>query len=189
MSPRIGLDLKTILQAAIEIADAKGLEGVTLATLAKKLNIRPPSLYNHIDGLAGLRKQLTIYGIEELKNCLSRAAVGRSGDDAIREMGEAYITFVRNNPGLYEATFLSLDADDIQSVSSEVVQIVVRVLDHYRLNEEEAIHATRGFRSILHGFASIEQKGGFAMDLDLNESFQFLIDTFIAGLKKLNAPK
>jgi hypothetical protein len=33
MSPRIGLDVQTILQAAVEIADQDGAEAVTLADL------------------------------------------------------------------------------------------------------------------------------------------------------------
>ncbi|MGN7400907.1 TetR-like C-terminal domain-containing protein [Cytobacillus praedii] len=186
MSPRIGLDLKTIVKAAAEIADIDGLEAVTLATLSRKLNIRPPSLYNHIEGLPGLRKELAVYGIEELNQYLSRAAAETSGDNAVRAMGEAYLTFARRNPGLYEATFYTIDMEDkdIKLASEKVVNLVIQVLQHYGLQGENAVHATRGFRSILHGFASIEQKGGFAMELDVNKSFHFLIDTFLLGIKR-----
>ncbi|MED3553180.1 TetR-like C-terminal domain-containing protein [Cytobacillus praedii] len=186
MTPRIGLDLKTIVKAAAEIADIDGLEAVTLATLSRKLNIRPPSLYNHIEGLPGLRKELAVYGIAELNQYLSQAAAGKSGDNAVRAMGEAYLTFARRNPGLYEATFYTIDMEDkdIKLASEKVVNLVIQVLQHYGLQGENAVHATRGFRSILHGFASIEQKGGFAMELDVNKSFHFLIDTFLLGIKR-----
>ena len=40
----------------------------------------------------------------------------------------------------------------------------------------------RGFRSILHGFASIESSGGFGLPLDLDVSFKMLVDTFLAGV-------
>ena len=40
------------------MTDTQGLDEVTLAPLAKKLNIRPPSLYNHINGLPALLKSL-----------------------------------------------------------------------------------------------------------------------------------
>lgn len=58
MTPRPGLDLDTILQATTKMADTQGIDEVTLASLAKTLNIRPPSLYNHINGLPALRKSL-----------------------------------------------------------------------------------------------------------------------------------
>jgi AcrR family transcriptional regulator len=184
MSPRIGLDLPAILQAAAEIADTDGIEAVTLASLAKKLKIRPPSLYNHVDGLQGLRKKLAIYGLEQLNSILARAVIGRSGDDAVRALGEAYMEFARTHPGLYEATLLAPDPEDtdIQRAGSETVDLVVRVLNAYGLEDEAALHAVRGLRSILHGFASLEQKGGFGLPLDTNVSLRLLIDSFLAGI-------
>ncbi len=184
MSPRIGLDLNIILQAAAEIADTQGIDAVTLALLAKKLDIRPPSLYNHVDGLHGLRKKMAIYGYEQLHNALVRATIGRSGDDAVRSLGAAYVAFARTHPGLYEATILVPDPrdPDVQKAGSEIVDLTVRVLHAYGLEDEAALHAVRGLRSILHGFASLEQRGGFGLPLDLDLSLRLLIDTFIAGI-------
>jgi AcrR family transcriptional regulator len=186
MSPRIGLDLSTILQTATEIADKDGLDAVTLATLAKKLGIRPPSLYNHIDGLHGLRKQLAVYGLEQLYNTLAQAAIGRSGDDAVHALGNAYVTFARTHPGLYEATLQAPDPQDtdLQRASQEIVSLTLRVLQAFDLDEETALHAVRAFRSMFHGFASLEQKGGFGLPLDHDVTLRFLIDTFLAGLQR-----
>src|SRR5205807_9161138 len=50
--------------------------------------------------------------------------------------------------------------------------------------EEVAIHAIRGLRSIVHGFISLEVAGGFAMPVDLEASFHWLINLFIAGLSQ-----
>lgn len=41
MSPRIGLTQKMIVDAAAEIADQEGVNGVSLAALSKKMNVRP----------------------------------------------------------------------------------------------------------------------------------------------------
>ncbi|MEW9670101.1 TetR-like C-terminal domain-containing protein [Ammoniphilus sp. 3BR4] len=184
MSPRIGLDLPTILQVATEMADAHGLDEVTLALLAKKLEIRPPSLYNHVHGLNGLRKKLAIHGLEQIHSTLTRAAVGRSGDDAVRALGIAYVAFARAHPGLYEATLRAPDPldPDIQRAGSEIVDLAVRVLNAYGLGNEATLHAVRGLRSILHGFASLEQSGGFGIPLDVDVSLRLMIDTFLAGI-------
>ncbi|WP_026677492.1 TetR/AcrR family transcriptional regulator [Fictibacillus gelatini] len=184
MSPRIGLDLNTILKAATEIADAHGIEEVTLASLAKKLNVRSPSLYNHIDGLPGLRKKLAVYGLELLYSQWKRAAAGRSGEDAVHEIAKAYIAFARTHPGLYEATLLAPDSwdHDVQRAGGKMVDLALGVLKDFELEGEPAIHAVRGLRSILHGFASLEQKGGFGLPLDLDVSVRLIIDTFLAGI-------
>jgi AcrR family transcriptional regulator len=184
MSPRIGLDLHTILQAATEIADTHGIDGVTLASVAKKLGIRSPSLYNHVDGLHGLRKQLAIHGLEQLHSILTRAVIGRSGDDAVRMLGEAYVGFVRTHPGLYEATLRAPDSrdPDVQRAERKILDLSLRVLHVFGLEDETALHTVRGLRSICHGFASLEQRGGFELPLDLDVSFRLLIDTFLAGI-------
>lgn len=187
MPARIRLDLQAIIEAAIEMADAQGLEEVTLASLAQKLKIRPPSLYNHINGLQGLRTKLAIHGLKQLNIQMTQAAVGRSGDEAVRAMGEAYVSFARANPGLYEATLRAphLWDEELTHEGEQVVGLVVRVLQHYDLEEKAMLHAVRGFRSALHGFASLEQRGGFGLPLDLNDTLQFILDTFLAGIHKM----
>jgi len=162
MSPRIGLDLPAVLRAAAELADQRGFDSVTLASLSRKLSIRPPSLYNHVDGLGDLRKKLAVYGLRQLHDALSRAALGWSGDDAVRALGEAYITFARRRPGLYEATLRAPDPRDpeVQRAGKKITDLVVRVLSAYGLEKEAALHTVRGLRSLLHGFASLEQNGG-----------------------------
>ena len=53
--PRAGLNGDRVVDEAERIADEVGLANLTLAALAERLGVRQPSLYKHIDGLAGLR--------------------------------------------------------------------------------------------------------------------------------------
>jgi AcrR family transcriptional regulator len=184
--PKVGLELTEILEAAAEIADQFGMQEVTLANLAKKLGIRPPSLYNHFDGLVGLRKKMAVYGIERLYEVLAQAAIGVSGDEAVMSISKAYVNFARKHPGIYEATLMAPDMEDedVQIAGSKIVELTVRVLQAYRLEGDTALHAVRGLRSILHGFSSLEQSGGFKMELDLNESLEMIIKAFINGICK-----
>jgi AcrR family transcriptional regulator len=178
------LDQTTLLQAAAELADTHGFENVTLALLARKLNIRTPSLYNHIDGLPGLRKKLSVYGLERLYEKLGHAVQNHSGDDAVRALGKAYLAFARSRPGLYELTLRAADPGDPEAADagSRIVELIVDILSAYDLADDAALHAVRGLRSILHGFASLEQKGGFGLPLDLDKSFQLLLDAFLEGI-------
>ena len=56
--PRRGLDRARVVAAAGDIADAEGLEAVTLARVAQQLGVRSPSLYNHVAGRDGLLRAL-----------------------------------------------------------------------------------------------------------------------------------
>ena len=87
MAIRQGLDAETVLQAAIEIADQQGVEQLSLAALAAKLNIKTPSLYNHIKGLPDLRKQLSKRGLVLVKEAMLEAVIGKAEDDALMAAG------------------------------------------------------------------------------------------------------
>ena len=56
------------------------------------------------------------------------------------------------------------------------------VLVAYDLHTDAALHTVRGLRSIVHGFVSLEISGSFGLPLDLDESYQRLLHTFINGL-------
>ncbi|MFC3746750.1 WHG domain-containing protein [Paenibacillus sp. GCM10012306] len=190
MSPRAGLDVDILVRAAAEIADEEGIEEVTLARLAAKLGVRSPSLYNHINGLQGLRTQLAIYGLGELNTAIASAAEGLSGDDAVQAMGRAYVEFARSRPGLYKTTLSSPDPNNAELVaaSERILSQIINLLQVYNLGKEGELHAVRGLRSILHGFASIVQEGGFGMPLDTNISLSRLIAAFLTGIGQMNIP-
>jgi AcrR family transcriptional regulator len=185
--PRAGLDQQLVLQAAADLADEAGLDGVTLATLAQRLGIRTPSLYNHVNGLPDLRNKLAIYGMTRLSVELTREAVGKSQDDAVRSIARSYVAFVRNHPGLYEAIHRSPNWGDpeVKRTAGEVVDPIIRVFQAYGLDDNAAIHIVRGFRSLLHGFSSIEQQGGFGIPLDVDVSLQTVVDLFLAGIRSI----
>jgi len=188
-APRAGLDRAAVVRAAAALADEEGLDELTLARLAERLGVRTPSLYNHIHGLPGLRRDLHLLGVRELAARLGRAAIGKAGDEAALALGQTYRAFVKERPGLYAATLrasrLSDPADaELAAAEQEGVDIVVAVLAPYGLRGDDAIHAVRALRSVAHGFASLEASGGFGLALDIDESFRRLIAMFTAGLRR-----
>ena len=71
-----------------------------------------------------------------------------------------------------------------QTIAQQILDIVQAVLAPYKLSEEDAIHAIRSLRSIVHGFVSLEVAGGFGMPVDLDASFHWLINLFVTGLER-----
>ena len=166
------------------MADEVGLDRLTLAALAERLGVRQPSLYKHIDSLAGLHRGVAIQSKRELGEVLARASVGRSGADAIHAMSHAYRAWAAQHPARYLASNVMPVAGDAEheAVSTAVVQVIADVLTAYRLQGGDSIDAIRAFRSALHGFVSIEAAGGFAMDADIDRSFERLIRGFVVAL-------
>jgi hypothetical protein len=145
-----------------------------------------PSLYNHVAGLPGLRRALALEGMRDLGERLRTAVVGRSGDDALAAMADAYRAYAREHPGVYAGLQRAAAPDDAELLAAGegVLATVLAVLAGYGLNGDELIHAARGLRSALHGFVGLERAGGFAIDLDPDASFAWLVETLAAGMRR-----
>ncbi len=186
MSRRAGLDQASVVEAAARLVDEEGIEQLSLGRLAERLGVRVPSLYNHVAGLPGLKHDLAFYCLRELLDRIRRATIGKSRAEAIIALADAYRAYGRETPGRYALTLQAPPPGDkeVQVVAQQVVEVVLAVLEPYRLGEEEAIHAIRGLRSIVQGFISLEMAGGFGMPVDTDASFHWLVNLYIAGLSR-----
>jgi hypothetical protein len=80
---------------------------------------------------------------------------------------------------------VSAPTDDAQlAASQEPIEVALAVLAPYNLGPTDSIHIVRGLRSLIHGFISLEAAAGFGLPVDLDESFERLIQTFLAGLRR-----
>lgn len=170
---------------AVDMAnDAGSYEAVTLVALAKRLHIRMPSLYNHIDSLDDLRQAMAVYGLTRLIYVMKEAVIGLVGEAALLVMADAYRQFAHNHPGIYPLTVSAPEADDpaLAALGQELSQTLLFVFASFGLSGEPAQHATRGYRALLHGFVALEAAGGYRLPLGCEESFRELLATFLAGL-------
>jgi AcrR family transcriptional regulator len=186
MSRRVGLDQASVVEAAAKLLDEEGLEQLSLGRLAERLGVRTPSLYNHVAGLPGLKHDLALYCLRDLLDRVTRVTIGKSRAEAIFALATAYRAYARETPGRYALTLQAPDPGDqeLQAIARQLVDVIRAVLAPYSLSEEDAIHAIRGMRSIVHGFISLEMAGGFGMPVDQDASFHWLSKLFIAGLDR-----
>ena len=80
MAKKRNLSAAVIFDTAAKLTEAEGLNGLTIGRLAKELNVKPASLYNHIDGFEDVRRHLAGLAIRELNDAFLQAAAGRSRD-------------------------------------------------------------------------------------------------------------
>ncbi len=186
MPRKARLDKATVVRAAADLINSDGLDTLSLSRLAERLDVQTPSLYNHIDGLPGLYRELALLNTRELGERLGNAAIGKSGAEAVRALAQAYRAFIKESPGVYMASLRVTpngNSDtELAAAQERVVQIVVAVVESFGLRGKNALHAVRGLRSVVHGFATLEVAGGFGLPLDCDESFRRVVDTLIRGL-------
>ena len=188
MSPRSNLTKQTVVQAGADLINVEGLDALSLGRLAEKLGIRTPSLYNHVDGLPGLFRELSVLNARNLAERINEAAIGQSGPGAVRAVMQAMRSYIKEYPGLYLSTLRASGTQaevdpELEMEEARSVKVGMAVMASFGLEGEDAVHALRGLRSLVHGFATLEISGGFGMPLELDESFSRLVDLFIAGLE------
>lgn len=188
MGTRTRLTQEAVVEAAARLLNEEGTGALSLNRLADRLEIRVPSLYNHVDGLAGLQRELAVLNARRLADRLSTAAIGKSGAELFLDVAQAFRAYVKENPGLYLSMLRSSGkqkSPDERLIHEEerALKVGLAVVASLGLQGEPAIHAVRAFRSMVHGFATLEVAGGFGLPEDCDESFHRLGRTLVTGLQ------
>lgn len=179
------LTREIVVETAVEMADVAGdVNAVTLSAVARTLNVRAPSLYNHVRGIDDLRQQMALYGVRRLIGDLQDASAGLTGRQALAAVAAAYRSFAQRHVGIYALTIEAPDADnaELAEAAQRLLQILLLILASIGVEGDDALHAVRGLRALLHGFVSLEVAEGFKMPLEREESFRRAVNTFVKGL-------
>ncbi len=186
MGRKAGIRVRDVVEAATRIADRDGSDAATLSAVAEELGIKTPSLYNHVDGLAGLRRLMAIHASQLLTEVIIEAIGGDEGADALRFIAHANRRFAREHPGLYDSLLPAPkpgEDDELYTAMAEPAFLVAHLLLDMGIPQEEAIHLIRALRALLHGFLDLEAKGGFGLPVDIDSSFDASVDLIISGIE------
>lgn len=192
MARKARVDRAALVDAAARLVNAEGADALSLSRLAGEMGVRTPSLYNHVDGLAGLQRELALRNAQMLAATFADAAIGKAGEDAVMALGQALRAYIKENPGVYlisqRITELVAPGDaELIATMDRVVHIVTTVIASFGLEGDDAIHAVRALRATVHGFATLEVAGGFGLPLDCDESFRRLMRLLVHGLRRGDA--
>lgn len=185
--PRAGLAASSVTEAAAELVDEVGFDNLGMGLLAERLGVRAPSLYKHVSDKADLTHRIAVLAMHELADAVRDATQGLSGSDALVAGAQAMRRYVLQHPGRYaagNAARASGPDDPLVPAAQRVMASWSAMLRGYRLPPGQEIHALRMLRSMLHGFASLEEVDGFRMDTDVDESFVWMVTFVDRGLRE-----
>jgi AcrR family transcriptional regulator len=185
MAGQRNLTIDAVILAAAQIAEEGGVDNLNLNSIATALGIKTPSLYNHVKGIEDVRQRLARYIFEKMELAVKNAAVGRSKEEAIQETAHAYRCFAQQHPQLYRVFTNAPGTEDGRALLDTLSQTMTQILSGFKLETHTRINFIRLFHSAIHGFVSLENTGFFTIDVDVNESFQLLVDGQITILKDL----
>ena len=174
-----------IIDIALEILDQEGMEGVTIKNVAVQLDIKSPSLYNHVANLEDLLDMAAHRSMRNLYDKLMVASIGLEKKEALWAIAQEYRNFAKKYPGQYElAQHVKLwKSDETKQISGQIVAIFSKILQKYTLTEDEAIHFIRTLRSYLHGFTLLEMNHAFGLPQELEKSFKIGLEMILSNLE------
>ncbi len=185
MGRKLGLTLDQVIEAATEIADRDGLGALRLASLASALGVQSPSLYNHVDGLAGLRRQLALHAARVLAAELTDCVEELEATEALKAIADQLRSFAHRHPGLYDSLLPApaLDKDpELAAALGEPVGVVGSVLAGMGVDLNTITPLVRALRASVHGFVDLELRGGFGLPDDIDDSFNTTADLVIEAI-------
>lgn len=181
------LDAAAVLAAAEQLLDEQGLDDLTMTLLAARLGTKVSSLYNHVANLEDLRSELQLRAISGLADTVRSAAMGRSGDDGLRAIAEAFLGYARRHPHRYDLmTRPPLDRDRYFAAAAGAIEAVGTML-HGPGQATDDLASEMAMFSALHGYAALEV-GGFlgpvpGLVISTEDVYRLVVDGAIAAVR------
>jgi AcrR family transcriptional regulator len=94
-----------ILRAARRLFDEKGLEELSLRSVARRVGITPMAIYRHFDSKEALVDALVLDGLAQWSARVD-ALPAAKGIAKVEQIGEAFLDFALEAPRRFEAAFL-----------------------------------------------------------------------------------
>ena len=79
---------------------------------------------------------------------------------------------------------MNVDDDELYAAMQQSTMVFGEVLMAEGVPKGALVPITRAFRSAVHGFADLERQGGFGLPVDIDESFEAMLDLVMAAVPR-----
>jgi AcrR family transcriptional regulator len=177
-------DRETIIQTARALIEQEGVEQLSLAQLAARLGIKPPSLYRHVASKSALLQGVISLTFIALFQAYDHALAGAGDEPKARLLAilRAHRAFARANPETYVLAFTTTAPEQrADERALEQLALPIQALMAQIAGPEQSLPALRGALALVHGFVMLELKEQFRRGGDLNEAFEKVIKAYMEG--------
>ncbi len=190
---------ENILQAARELIAEKGIDGLSLRELARRIDYSPSGLYEYFHSKDELVTAVCAEGMERLNDYLSSVPADLPPMERLFKMGLAYLEFARQNPEHFRLIFTDMAAPatvcDESPLEDNPYQTLLQAVQGAM--EAGAIVPRPGYDlpeiayslwALVHGMAMLEQTHLRHVQADFDTIHRHALEIFAAGsqAKKLS---
>ncbi len=98
--------MATILEAAWELARRDGVAGLSLSEVARRVGMKPPSLYSYFDSKAALYDAMFAQGYREyVRRDMKAVQPGATLREGLRQGTRAFVEFAVEDPARHQLLF------------------------------------------------------------------------------------
>lgn len=180
-----------IVETSAKLSNQFGLENLSLKMIAEELNIKSPSLYNHVSNLDEIKILLMNYGWEQVEEKMLDAAVGVAGYDTLKNMCHAFYDYATNNKGVFTAMLWYNKFENIENekITERLFHMLFKIMQSLNISDYNINHAIRTLRSFLEGFSLLVNNHAFGNPISIQESFEMSLEIIMNGIQSLEGVK
>jgi AcrR family transcriptional regulator len=157
------ISINELLQAALGILEQRGLEALTMRTLASNLNVQASSLYRHVAHREALLALLSEDAAAQMHEALAgAAALHVPGRPALEAVAYAFVAFAQQRPQLYALLHRPQEPGIGAGEGQRLWQFfLAQVSAVTGLSDDTA--STVAIWSFLHGYVELQRSGLFGL--------------------------
>jgi AcrR family transcriptional regulator len=184
-----------IVEAARDLLSERGLDGLSMRTIAERIEYSPATIYLYFRDKDELIRDVVTQGFHQLSHYMrdALATLGRDANPASqhRALGIAYVRFALDNTAYFRVMFELptaaqidcpvLHKDDVAMTGERsfdfVVAAVQRAINEGLFVMEDAYRGAIVAWGLVHGLASLYLSGHLAEAIKSREEFEALIES------------
>lgn len=180
------INKEAVVRAAADIADKDGLGKTSLKAVAEKLSIRTPSLYNHIESLDDLLREVAHKGMQDMNSQMIQSAIGISGDAAIQSVCAVYFRFAAAHPGVYETIQWAVwhGTDETSRIFGEYKSLLTTLILSCGLKKQGTNEILNLLIGVLHGYTTLHLSFAILNPEQAQIDLCNAIDTVLLGIRQ-----
>ncbi|MEL6453367.1 MAG: WHG domain-containing protein [Cyanobacteria bacterium J06623_5] len=183
------LTQQDVTAAAIACIDKEGEAALGVNRVARELGIKPPAIYKHVNGNAGLRQVVAITIWHDYLLHCQNAMVGVTEPRNLLYVGaQAARSYAKRYPARYtvmmQYQMRPTDPEEAKIIQQSL-QFFQRSLNLYDLSNDALIDCMRMVNAAIYGFINREQLELMTLARSSGESYEVMLDALLVAIEHI----
>ncbi|MEA5502363.1 TetR/AcrR family transcriptional regulator [Halotia wernerae UHCC 0503] len=181
------LTRQDVIDAAIACIEKEGESALGVNRVARELGIKPPAIYKHLDGNAGLRRAVALaIWRKYLTDCEQQMEGITEAHLLLRTGARVTRNFAQAHPALYKVMMqYQLQPADPEeaAIIQDSLSLLKKSLQLYALNDDAFIDVMRMVNAAIYGFIIREQSELMTLNRSTDASYEAMLDALLVAIQ------